>query len=223
MVPGAIQGSFLTKRLRQVFAKYSFLPEFLSGKPEKLQPRKNSPLKFFSLFREKLKFRYKGVEDRAAAPLKLCQHSRAHNTEQVRSQAHWQVMTNRRRRSEFLFSLRRVDKVTDHAEAADRTSSLRAVTETFVTFGVVVRRVGDGFHSPRHEHLPTSQADSRGTTTRVISASGVAVVTVLYRYGRLFCEPTDAYTREDSTLVDFGKISKFHHNRNNVPGTHTYR
>ena len=31
-------------------------------------------------------FKYKGVEDRAAAPLEICHHSRAHKTVQRRSQ-----------------------------------------------------------------------------------------------------------------------------------------
>ena len=37
----------------------------------------------------------------------------------------------------------------------------------------------DIFHSPRHQHVPTSLADSSGTTTRVTSASFATVVTVL--------------------------------------------
>ena len=97
--------------------------------------------------RKKLKFRYRGVEDRAAAPVELRHQPGEHKTEQGRSQGHWQVMSNRRRRSQLpSSSRRRVDKVTGEA---DRTSSLRAVTQTFVTLGFVARRVGDGFHSPR--------------------------------------------------------------------------
>ena len=73
--------------------------------PEKLASR------FFSFSGKKVpvKFRYKGVEDRAAAPLEVCHHSRAHETEQGRSQGHWQVMADRRRRSELLSSRRRID------------------------------------------------------------------------------------------------------------------
>ena len=44
-----------------------------------------------------------------------------------------------------------------------------------VTLGVLARRVGDGLHSPRHLHLPTSKATSGGTTTCVSSASVAAV------------------------------------------------
>ena len=32
----------------------------------------------------------------------------------------------------------------DHNEAADRTSALRAIAQTFVALGVVARQVGDG-------------------------------------------------------------------------------
>ena len=69
---------------------------------------------FFSVcFREKRNFRYKGgVEDRATAPLELCHHTRAHETEKGRSQGHWQVMTIRSRGSEFLSSVCGVNKVT---------------------------------------------------------------------------------------------------------------
>ena len=67
----------------------------------------------------------------------------------------------------------------DRTEAADRTSSPREVAETFVTWGNVARRFGDGFHSTRHRHLPRSKADSSGTTTRVTSAGVAAVVNVL--------------------------------------------
>ena len=62
---------------------------------------------------------------------------------------------------------------------ADRSSLLRGEAGTFVALGVVARRVGYGFHSPRHWHLPTSTADSSGTTARVTSAGVAAVVTVL--------------------------------------------
>ena len=90
-------------------------------------------------------------------------------------------MADRRRRSELLSSRRRIDKQSARTEAADRTSSLTAVAETFVALGGVARRVGDGFHSPRHRHVPTSKADSSGTTTWVSSASVAAVVTALCR------------------------------------------
>ena len=63
---------------------------------------------------------------------------------------------------------------------ADQTSLLRAVAETFATLGVVARRVGDGFHSLRHRHPPTSNTDSSGTTTRVSSAS---FATAIYTAG----------------------------------------
>ena len=65
-------------------------------------------------------------------------------------------------------------------------SSLRVAAETFVILGVVARRVGDVFHSPRHRHLSMSKADSGGTTTCVSSASAAAVVTVLCRVDDCF-------------------------------------
>ena len=61
-----------------------------------------------------------------------------------------------------------------------------AIAEIFVTLGVVARRVGDGFYSPRHRHLPTSKADSSGTSTWVASASVAAVVMVLCRVDECF-------------------------------------
>ena len=79
--------------------------------------------------------------------------------------------------------------------------------------GVVARRVGDGFHSPRHRHLPTSKADFSGTVThegvfreRCCCSDGSVTG------GRLLCEPTEARTCEDSTFVNFGEMSKFHLN-----------
>ena len=86
-------------------------------------------------------------------------------------------MTNGRRRNEHLSTLRRVDKVT----APRRPTERARLAEICVTLGVVARRVGDGIHFARHRNLPTSQADSSGTTTRVTPASVAAVVTVLCR------------------------------------------
>ena len=98
------------EELIQVLAKKSFFPEFLFRKSEKLQPREKTRLFFCSVFfRVKQKFRYKGVEGQGAAPLELCHHSGANKTQQDPFQGHWQVMGNRRKRSEFLSSLRRVD------------------------------------------------------------------------------------------------------------------
>ena len=57
---------------------------------------------------------------------------------------------------------------------------------TFVTLDVVARRVGDGYHSPRDRHVPTSKADSSGTTAWVSSASVAVVVTVLCRVDDCF-------------------------------------
>ena len=54
------------------------------------------------------------------APLELCHHSRALETEQGRSLGHWQVMTDRRRRSELLSSRRRVDKSTAPRRPTER-------------------------------------------------------------------------------------------------------
>ena len=60
------------------------------------------------------------MEDREAASLELCHHSLAHENEQGRSQGHWQVMADRRRRSELLSSRRRVDKVTAPRRPTER-------------------------------------------------------------------------------------------------------
>ena len=65
-------------------------------------------------------------------------------------------------------------------------SSLAAIVDSFVTLGVVARPLGDGSHFPRHQHLPTSTADSSGTPTRLTSASVDAVVTVLCRVDDCF-------------------------------------
>ena len=54
--------------------------------------------------------------------------------------------------------------------------------------------------------MPTSKADSIWTTTWVPSASVAAVVTGR----RLFYEPTDARSREDSIFSDFNTMPKFH-------------
>ena len=70
-----------------------------------------------------------------------------------------------------------------------------AVAEIFVTLGNVARRVDHGLHSPRHRHVPTSKADSSGSTMRVTSASVAAVVTRSVLGGRLFSEPTEARAR----------------------------
>ena len=83
-------------------------------------PAEKLALKFLSFFNEKIKFTYENVEDRAAAPLELCHHSRSHETEQGRSQRHWQVMAYRRSRSELLSSRRRVGKVTAPRQPTER-------------------------------------------------------------------------------------------------------
>ena len=76
--------------------------------------------------KKQLKFRYKGVGDGAAAPLELCHHSRAHETDQGRFQGHLQVMADRRRRSELLSSRRRVDKVTAPRRPAERARHVQS-------------------------------------------------------------------------------------------------
>ena len=104
VVPNEAIISFFTENFRN-------FPKYFREKPTFFTPEKAGlqVLQFF--LGKKLKFRYKGVEDWAAARLELCHHSRAHETEQGRSQGHWQVMADRRRRSEFLSSRRRLDKV----------------------------------------------------------------------------------------------------------------
>ena len=85
----------------------------------KISPPEKLASSFSDFLGKKLKFRYKGVEDRAAAPLELC-HSRAHETEQGRPKGHSQVMADRRRRSELLSFRRGVDKVTEPRRPTER-------------------------------------------------------------------------------------------------------
>ena len=98
----------------------SISPEI--GKNLKFSPPEKLAFKFFSFCRrKKLKlFRYNGIEDRAAAPLELCHHLRAHETEQGRSQGRRQAMADRRRRRKLLSSRRRVDKVTAPRRPTER-------------------------------------------------------------------------------------------------------
>ena len=84
------------------------------------------------------------------------------------------------------------------------------IAETFVTMGVVARRLGDGFHSLRHRHLPTSNADSSRTTTWVSSASVAAVVTVLCREDDCFASQLRLVLMKIPTFADFGKLPKLH-------------
>ena len=65
----------------------------------------------------------------------------------------------------------------------------------FVALGVVAERVGGGFHSPRHKHLPTRQAEDSGIPARMGSASAVAVVTVL-------CQVDDGFASQLRHLLD---------------------
>ena len=90
----------LNEKITSVCTDSLVFPENISRKTQKNQCRKNLPLNFW----KKTKFRYKGVEDRAVAPLELCQHSRAHKTEQGRSQGYWQVMTTSWASHDQLFS-----------------------------------------------------------------------------------------------------------------------
>ena len=90
---------------------------FSSDKPDCIR----NGLSFSVFLGKNLKFRYKGVEDRAAVPLELCHtRQRTDETEQGRSQGHWQVMADRRRRSELLSSRRRVDIVTAPRRPTER-------------------------------------------------------------------------------------------------------
>lgn len=71
----------------------------------------------------------------------------------------------------------------DRTDVGGGSTLLRAIEATLFALGVVERRVGNGFQSPRHRQPPVSQADYEygGTTTRMTSASAVAVVAVLCR------------------------------------------
>ena len=101
-----------TKILFQVFTRnFRFSQNFFRDNLKNFNPGKTRLSSFSVLFKKEQKIRYEGAEDRAAAPLGLCHHSRAHETEQGRSQGHWQITTNRRRGSELLSSVCRVDKV----------------------------------------------------------------------------------------------------------------
>ena len=76
---------------------------------EKVTTPKNDVLKFSRFSR---KFRCKALDDRAAPPLELCHHSRAHKSGKGRAQGHSHVIAKRRRRNIFLGSRGRVHKVT---------------------------------------------------------------------------------------------------------------
>ena len=61
---------------------FGFSPKyfFFREKAKASTPGKTGLLSFSVFSKRITKFRYKGVEDRVAAPLELCLHSRAHET-----------------------------------------------------------------------------------------------------------------------------------------------
>ena len=74
-------GSILTKSVFQGgFSVFS--PEYFREKPRNSDPEKRPLEIFLRFFRN---FRYNTVEHRAAPPLELCHHSRAHRADRGRS------------------------------------------------------------------------------------------------------------------------------------------
>ena len=107
-----------------IFPKFRYFLYYVLGKTEKLQPRKRTSLNLEGFSGN----RYKAVEDRAAPPLELRHHSRAHKADKRRSQGHPEVMAEQR--GAIAFWLSWPSSPGDGTEVADRLSSARATAET---------------------------------------------------------------------------------------------
>ena len=115
-------------------------------------------------------------------------------------------MAKRRRHIGFLGSRGGVHKVTAPRLPTD-WARWGQYSWDFVALGVVASWVGDRFHSPRHRHLPC-QADDSGTTARMVSASAVAVVTVLCPVDDYFASQLRPKMSGDSTFTPWQTPSR---------------